>query len=228
MQRRALALFLAPLVFVIASCQGKGSTTDPIQEMPAQAGPLVVEGTVTAWTRGAGTITPRLGVLEGAKTALATGSIDASGDFSFTLPDGSSMDAHTDTAYMDWLCSNGPSRTGRIEATPEGARVAAVGLIRFTPKGAASSTGFISHNTSDGLNHQPGDIAIAYVYSEGAVQLKGSCDDPWTQMFFDLDLKPGWNTVLGTVTGNEEKLSFDLVAGPVPTNTHWYYNQYPE
>ncbi|WP_045234234.1 hypothetical protein [Deinococcus pimensis] len=185
---------------------------------PAKAATVTtVTGSVSSWSRGAATA--RLTDDTGA-TTLASGSVNAAGQLTLTLPSGATVAPYL-SAYTSADLSDGSGCTGSVTASDQQA-----GIFEMTSLDAVQNSVKVSEldpTTYSVVDNSDTRFEIsingrAWYYADRPVKLSGNVNCAVTggalSAKLDVNLSPGWNAVGVTgsyvVTRDAESFSLNI------------------
>ncbi len=163
----------ALLALILVACPG-GNTN-----------PNLITGQITPYSTGAGVV--KL-IKIFATTPLTTGTIDANGNFSITLPDNTTMDAVATTVQLDSGCT----------ATPADLKIASTYAGIYANASSSTQLGSIVYGAVLPTNTTPFPTTLKQVmryYADKDATITGTCANET----YNLNLKRGWNKIYRTV-----------------------------
>lgn len=172
-------------------------------------------GTVAGWQADIAPVTAEL--FDGAAfQVVARGTIDECGQLRLALPE------RVAPAYRQPLTSY--LFCGITPLVASETMLAELGSLKVTLPGGTFAVALASSERAvfPGLA-QPGDYRVFLWYTERSLLLEEACEQSGVHWRYQLELKPGWNTVVETLTertGQREARS--VVTQPVPAGALWY------
>ena len=248
---------LLGVALLLAACDGAPTTPETsqpargptvtgtvIEEDPAQ--PTYPNLTLRAWSGGAGTVSGSVSDAAGKTTVVATGTLNADGGFSLSLPAtladaslsslGTALDLQANPLAGE-LVPGGLTCTAALVPSDAAARGAGL-LVTVT---AGQKTGPISSVLQSGQFDETAQSATldnrsgAYLYSDRAVSISGTqtCTgtsqgtEVRTTLNSNVTLSQGWNllSVNTNLVANRTSVTMTVTAqtGELPTN-QWLYS----
>jgi len=172
-------------------------------------------GTVAGWQTEVAPITAELfdGV---AFQVVAQGTIDAHGQLRLALPERLAPTyLQPMTNYL--FCGVTPLGAGET-------MLAELGSLKVTLPGGAFAVALASSERAVfPLLAQPGDYRVFFWYTERPQLFEAACEQSGVDWRYRLELTPGWNTVVETLTERTGRREARLVVTqPVPAGALWY------
>jgi hypothetical protein len=195
------AFLLITLVTLIACSTPEGSNTNnQTQGFMTSSELTEVSGTVTGWNRGAQKV--RAGFYVGGSINDVFASQDVSANGSFKIPLPISIDA---TKLYDFPGIGCPT----VNVTPglRSALMTSLG-VELAPGGYL---GILTYANADiPIVSQPppvtGTTLVFWIYANQAGSIKGPCPSQNLTSTYDMDIKPGWNSIIVEYTGPQSVL----------------------
>lgn len=193
---------------------------------------LTVNGTLTNWPQQLDgyTIQPQVSSLDGSGTfdAGSPGTIQASsGDFSYTLYDGTALGAYARNALTQFEIIFGSCTDASWTDAPDPAVIAVASLAEIAnSNGTQIGDAYIQQ-----LGSVPGNNFAEFWYADRAARVIGTANCP-ESIQFDLDLQPGWNWLTYTTSDDGSgNLVVQVNSEPItqnpfspPSGWEWQYN----
>jgi hypothetical protein len=209
-------LLFVMALFGLTACQSGLEESLYQNEKPFQtsSGIRIISGKVEGWNLGVQKIATQFTNTAGSKP-IGSGSIDADGQFRLDLPTViADADLSSAVACSDLVVTPG-SRVGIIPG---------IGVISETGK----VLGLIVYsNTSfsvTGSTPVAGQTSTGWMYTNKNTVARGSCSGSQATAFtYDIDLQPGWNSVLSEVTTAS---NFTLHTGQTSAKLSWRFTAY--
>lgn len=162
---------------------------------------------------------------------LAEGTLSAEGAFVVTLP---VLEASSEAFVVpDFACNEG--QRGSVSVVPDTLKIArAANLEVFSGSGMGEVIGGLYQYAPEPRTERGFySVNLSYLYASGSGTISGTCiyEDSGLKetIVFDLELEPGWNTVILThilkINPDDFKVIDELFQiGSIPSGTRWYYS----